>query len=137
MVDIQKLVNAMNEMSRKERSGYHLTLGEAVKTLSELPADAMVKFDFAGRSPCEPHSYRGYYSDIAFEATDQIITVAEFLHTCEDVIGQTFEGYKGGDFAMAEDTPMWVSSWGFDSGVAMMGLKQAGDVVTIVTKQID
>jgi hypothetical protein len=60
----------------------------------------------------EPHSYRGYYSDLAFEGGTSQIEAHELLASCKSAMGKVFTGYKGGDFMMGELTPLWVASYG-------------------------
>lgn len=47
-----------------------------------------------------PHSYRGFYEDIAFEPTNTPTSVADVLAVAQSVIGQTYEGWKGGSYTM-------------------------------------
>jgi len=61
----------------------------------------------------EPHSYRGYYEDIAFEP-DPSATPEEMLDAARSVLGVTFTGYKGGDFKMHEWTDCWIANYGHE-----------------------
>lgn len=56
------------------------------------------------------HSYRGYYSDLAFEHGET--TVADLLKCCRKAIGSTFVGYKGGEYVMDEHTSVYVAEYG-------------------------
>ena len=134
-MDMQKLINTMNEHGRTTRAGYHLTLGQAIDKLKAANAESVVLFDFGG-SPNEAMSYRGYYSDLAFDKKADPITVVEFLEMCREALGKTFTGYKGGDFTMSEDTPLWASEYG-TTGYAIIGLKQTDKAVVLVTKELD
>jgi hypothetical protein len=58
------------------------------------------------------HSYRGYYSDLAFEKLDRKITVGEALKMIKECMGEIFQGYKGGDYMMGRNTPVWLSEYG-------------------------
>ncbi len=136
-MDLQKLMNAMSEAASKERSNYHLTLGGLVEELRNADPSFVVKFDNELGYPSSPESYRGYYSDLSFPPSDDSITVAELLSFSEKAIGETFEGYKGGDFKMTKDTPLWVSAYGSSSGIAIIGVSQKMDTLYLATKQID
>lgn len=57
-------------------------------------------------------SYRGYYSDLAFEPTEDKRKVEELLEVCQAAMGQVFTGYKGGDFVMGALTPLWIAGYG-------------------------
>ena len=134
---MQALVNAMGESAKMERSKYQLTLGEIIKKLDDIDGNKNVIVDIDGfLSVGEPASYRGYYSDLAFEPSDEEITVKDFLKLCKDSNGISFEGYKGGDFKMEDDTPLWISEYGCCSDIAIMDIVD-GDHVTIVTKEIE
>jgi hypothetical protein len=133
-MDLQKLVDTMNETGRLTRANYHVTLGALIKTLEAAPADLLVKFS-GGGSPSEAHSYRGYYSDLAFERGPDLMA-ADVLRQCRAALGAEFEGYKGGDFVMSEDTPLWCSSYG-SCGEAIVSTTLAGDCLILVTRDVD
>ena len=61
-----------------------------------------------------PHSYRGYYEDLAFEPAENV-TVGEMLKCAKEALGQTFSGYKGGDYTMKKYTTVWLANYG-DTG---------------------
>src|SRR5690606_36368854 len=82
------------------------TLGEVIAHLVALPSTQTVERGFT-----HPHSYRGYYEDLAFEPCCEV-TVAHMLETARKALDQTFEGYKGGDYVMTEDTPCWLAEYG-------------------------
>ncbi len=143
-MDIQKLVDVMNETASRERGRYHLTLGTLVAALEGENADMPVIYDMPvtfGRSgkvyPSAPDSYRGYYSDLSFPPSDTPITVGELLREAKDAIGSTFEGYKGGDFTMDAETPLWASPYGSANGIAVMQAEIVGDQLVLRTKQLD
>lgn len=135
MIDIQALVNAMGKAGEETRSQYHLTLGRLVAELEKADGSLSVQFEDGG-APCEPHSYRGYYSDLAFESDPKPITVSEFLDICRQSLGASFEGYKGGDFEMHEATPLWRSNYGVNSEIAIMGTAVIGDRFVLVTRDL-
>ena len=58
------------------------------------------------------HSWRGLYSQLALNPSNETRTVHDTLTELENTIGRTLEGYKGGDFLMDENTPVWCSDWG-------------------------
>jgi len=64
---------------------------------------------------CEPHSYRGYYEQLAFEPAENI-AVGEMLAAAKSALGATYQGYKGGDFTMTDYTDCWLSVYGTASG---------------------
>lgn len=136
-MDIQKLVDTLGKISKDTRSDYHLTLGKAIETLSKFKPEAKVRFDWNQSFPDNPHSYRGYYSDLALKMGDIPCMVKEFKLMLEESLGKTFEGYKGGDFKMSDSTPLWCAQYG-DCGRAIMGLFQVDENnAVILTKEIE
>lgn len=89
MFDMQKLVDAMGDAARAERSNYHLTLGAAIAKLEAMDAALpVICSDDTSSAPGYAMSYRGYYSDLAFApvpATD----VGAFLATCKNALDTT------------------------------------------------
>lgn len=61
-----------------------------------------------------PHSYRGYYEDLAFAPTEYV-TIQAMLNDAKSALGQTFFGWKGGEFAMSEYSRVWLAERG-DTG---------------------
>jgi hypothetical protein len=134
-MDFQALFDAIGAASRDTRKNYHLTLGGLVEALKGAEADAIVRFDVGG-SPTSPHSYRGYYDDLSFEAAAEPVTVERLLVGAENCIGRTFEGYKGGDFLMDAETPLWLAPYGC-TGFAMVGISAQDGNLVIATKSMD
>ncbi len=89
------------------------TLGEIIAHLEKLPRDRILERGFR-----RPHSYRGYYEDLAFEPI-QFIGVGFMLDEARSALGKTFEGYKGGQYKMHEGTDCWLAEWGC-TGVPIM-----------------
>lgn len=134
-MDIQKLIHAMGDAARAARKNYHLTLGGLIEALEKVPADTPVVLDRGGHIH-SPHSYRGYYSDLAFHQGDSATTAGELLTVCKGALGMSFEGYKGGDFLMEEDTPLWIASYGSSSGLAIVSVSQFAGNLLLGTKQL-
>lgn len=83
-----------------------MSLGELIAALSRLDPELVVPFGFGN-----PHSYRGYYDELAFEPRENV-KVGDMLADARSALGATFQGYKGGDFTMTEYTPCWLAEWG-------------------------
>jgi len=133
-MDLQDVADAMTGQSEQTRAEYHLTLGELIDALEDAPADLTVVFgDDEGGAPTKPHSYRGYYTDLGFERTDDEVKVVEFLIDLQDVKGSELRGYKGGDFLMDGDTPLWQAEWGTaGENPPIMDTRVTDDQFTIV-----
>ena len=100
------IMEGMNIQWQKERAKTQATLGEFIEKLSGMPPEKEI--DGLG----VPHSYRGYYCDLAFEGVDGKKTVADTLEMLRGCLGKKFTGYKGGDFWMTERTPIWGADHG-------------------------
>lgn len=137
---LQVMADAIGAEGKRTRAKYQLTLGKLIKSLESSNQRATVECT-NGISPGAPHSYRGYYSDLAFELNDPTVVnlkVKDFLAVCRKVLDTTLEGYKGGDFVMDADTPLWLSAWGEADDVAMMDVMRKDDeTVLIVVKSLE
>lgn len=125
---LQRLVDGMSEKWRQERSETGWTLGTLIAELKKLAPLAVVR-GFGGAD-----SYRGYYSDLAFAPSNTERTVADLLQECEAALGAVFEGYKGGDFTMSDDTPVWISGYGECSSLRIVGIQSHEGVFLPVTR---
>ena len=125
----------------KERGDYQMSLGALIKALQKERTGLLVKITdkhYPGRS----HSYFGYHTDLAFEPTEDPITVAEFLKLCEDSVGKSFitadhfdEFYK--DYVMQIGAPLWISTLGQASQKGIVDLVHTDGYIKIVTKTIE
>ena len=105
MIDFQKVMDMVGDAMRETRKQYHVTLGEMISLLGQADPDAKIGLT-------DPHSYRGYYADLALEPTLELISVKQLIAQLNLVLDKTLEGYKGGDFLMSADTPVWVAHYG-------------------------
>ena len=105
MNQLHTMINEMTETMRKERSETQMTLGKMIERLKTLPAETPIFLS-------EPHSYRGYYADLAFQKPDIAISAARALALCQECVGKSFEGYKGGDYVMGNNAPVWQAYYG-------------------------
>ena len=84
----------------------NLTLGELILALEARDPDLVVPIGFN-----HPHSYRGYYEQLAFEPATNV-TVREMLDAARSALGETYQGWKGGDFMMQSHTYCWLANEG-------------------------
>jgi hypothetical protein len=118
---MQQYINDMLvKMQEIRKDSIQFSLGDIIERLKELPQDIPILLG-------EAESYRGYYTDLSFNPLDEPRTVKEALKEAEKANGSTFEGYKGGDFTMARDTPVWFSHYG-DTGTAIIGITDEGEI---------
>lgn len=117
---MQNIVDGLSAEWQRERSATQLTLGGLITTLeSMLPSELVPDLH-------SPHSYRGYYCDLAFKCSEDKRTVSSLLAECRGCMGKVFEGYKGGDFMMGASTPIWISTYGSASGMKLMAITPDG-----------
>lgn len=121
------------------------TLGKLIAALEPLAAvelkegelPAAIEFEFAGCRPIGLASWRGAYEELAisYEAGSNSfgMKMADFLEILKKAVGEVFVGYKGGNFLMDEDTPLWVANDGCVEHTAVVGIKDDGYKVTILT----
>jgi len=125
----------------KQHGQYQMSLGGLIKALQKERTGLLVKITdkhYPGRS----HSYFGYHTDLAFEPTEDPITVAEFLKECEDAVGKSFitadhfdEFYK--DYVMQIGAPLWISTLGQASQKGIVDLVPTDGYIKLVTKTIE
>lgn len=105
-MDLQHMIDGWNAAEQKVRSGSQMTLGELIETLESMSSDIIIQ------GIGDPHSYRGYYCDLAFRPKNHKVTSGGLLKDCRSVMGRTLTGYKGGEFLMGESTPVWIAHYG-------------------------
>lgn len=122
-MNLQAVVDGMSQQWMKERAESQMTLGSLIKALAAMPADAQVqKIE-------RPHSYRGYYSDLAFEPCEGTMPAGDLLALCKSCMGEKFTGWKGGDFWMSGGTPVWIADEG-SCGLKIVGINEDGSFQT-------
>ena len=148
-MDFQALIDAINTASKNTRSDYQMTLGKLIEELEkvenkELQVIAVNQDNKEDILMVDNgvDSYRGYYSDFAIEYVydpDEVCatTVAQLLPVLKNSVGETFVGYKGGDFLMDENTPVWMANYGSCPGLAVMSVTVDEEAVIFNFKKID
>lgn len=120
---IQAMVDGMSAAWQKERSATQMTLGKMISALEAMITDKQVQ------RLGHLHSYRGYYSDLAFEVKPGTMNAQDLTGLCREAMGKVYEGYKGGDYMMGESTPMWIAEYGC-CGDKLMGFAPDGSLLT-------
>lgn len=83
-----------------------MTVGEILDHLRRLDPNRLTRWMFGN-----PHSYRGYYEQVAMSILDVRQSVGDEILGVECCLG-LHEGYKGGSFMMSPSTPVWVADYG-------------------------
>ncbi|MEK8141775.1 hypothetical protein NKH18_01400 [Streptomyces sp. M10(2022)] len=80
-----------------------MTLNELTTLLGKTDPELVLPNGFTN-----PHSYRGYYDELAFEPAENV-TVGSMLSAAWSADGATYTGYKGGEYTMTSDTTCWIA----------------------------
>lgn len=137
MLQLQTIIDGMSAEWQRERTERMMTLGKLIDLLKKMPQDRPIVFDFdLSVSPLSLMSYRGYYCDLAVDRTEpgDIVTVESFLEICKDAMGNTFTGYKGGEFLMGKTTPIWISEYGNSENLGIESVVWDEDNYLVVIK---
>jgi hypothetical protein len=113
-----------------DRGAYStVVLAELLAKLERRPQASQVRFNFGYFEPYDLTSYRGYYDHLALCYTGLGERAKPFPHVGALVArlkvamaGEVFEGWKGGDYAMGPETPVWVANPGDASGTTLIGI---------------
>lgn len=147
-MDYQKVFDDAHAVERAEemKTSEQSMLGELVILLATVSNDELpVVFDDGVWWPVDLDSWRGSYCELALSYTkeEEKWTVACVLKMLKDALGETFQGYKGGDYLMGKNTPVWVASYGSSHGFdrndngdyqAVVGVDIREDAVVIITE---
>ena len=124
----------------KQRAQHQMTLGSLIKALKRERTGLLVKITDK-HYPSNTHSYFGQHTDLAFEPSEDPITVAELLKECESSIGKSFitadhfdEFYK--DYVMQVSAPLWISTLGQASKKGIVDLVPTDGYIKLVIETI-
>lgn len=112
MINLQNMINNMNEIM-KERSGKEYNLGMLINDLEKYKdSDMVIKLD-TGFYPKNFDSWRGSYCELSltYDLKEKTLAKDLYLEAVESD-GETFEGYKGGEFTMNKKTPIHQANYG-------------------------
>jgi len=99
MNDQDILQAALDRMTKDwfaERSRTQMTLGKLIDVLESMDRTTLVNLG-------DPHSYRGYYSDLGLTPCDA--TVQDLLNDCRSAMCRVFSGDTGGVYANHQNNP--------------------------------
>jgi hypothetical protein len=147
-MDLQTYLDKAIKANRQQRmlSSDQLTLGDLIDKLEPIVKrqpdrielygeEASVRYDFEYLFPTEIDSWRGSYAELAlnYKIDGEEMTVSAFLQMLKDTVGKTLTGYKGGEFTMDRDTPVWVANYGNSGNTAVVEVVDNEYVVILVT----
>lgn len=125
-----------------------LNLGELIEALEKMSTHnddgdpVTIRFDFGSAIPTTLDSWRGDYSHLALgyeltgydgEGDYDNCTVESLLNHLKSSIGETFHGWKGGEYVANADKEVWIANSGNFDNTAIVGLIDQGHYVVIET----
>ena len=114
-----------------------MTLGELISALERKDEAKHVYFDFVYFAPDGVSSYRGDYSQLAITYSDGgAMLVGDFLSILREANGKEFTGYKGGQYLMHSNTPLWVANNGEAGRTAVVDVNDLDGAVVISTAKL-
>ena len=149
-----------------------LLLGEIILKLEAVKNKKLPLFiDLMDKRPMGIDSWRGDYGELSIQTEDfgqyntgivkektpygdmhemKIIgcenpTTAEWIGVLKEAVGKMFVGFKGGDFLMSEDTPVYLAEYGeayFKTGdriadrVYFVDVREDADKVYLITELV-
>lgn len=93
-------------MNEKHGGPDQMTVGEILHRLRRIHPGGPTRWSLG-----LPHSYRGYYDQVAVTVHAHESTVSEAIDVIERCLA-TFAGWTSGEYTMREDTPVWVAAAG-------------------------
>ena len=130
-MDFQKLIDEISRQQRELRTQSMFTLGNLIDELEKYPKEWEVLIEPFHLVPLSFHSYRGYYHDLCLtyatreESLGEEVSVGKLLEMCNEANGKEFTGYKGGEFLMDRETPIWISDYDYSTGMAIEKIEEA------------
>lgn len=99
-----------------------------------------VYFDFCRQDAlAEIDSYRGSYDHLAIgwgNIFPKKTSVSALIAALELCVGKEFEGYKGGDYTMNRDTPVWCANWSEAGSTAIVGVYDGEYQIVLRTRYV-
>lgn len=136
-MDMQEYINNQIKAQRALvlAASDQLTLGELIAKIEPIAEkqkqritdgreEAQVYFDFEYLHPTRLISWRGSYAELSlcYSTEGDAMPVSKFLEKLKEAVGKTFYGYKGGNFQMSRQTPIWVANYGNAGNTAVIGV---------------
>ena len=142
------------QRARELAESNQLTLGELILKVEAIANqvkermgtadEPLVQYDFEYLYPTALNSWRGIYAELAlnfvhqdYENKNKQLNISQFLELLRGAVGKEYTGYKGGEFVMSRQTPIWVANYGNSGRTAVVDVKLDYWVVIITQYQKD
>lgn len=138
-MQFQTMMNALVFKAVQEEMAQKgiITIGELILKMENISNldDYLVALPderFAG----EIDSYRGHYDHLAIGGQDGPRKASSFLEELRSCLGKEFKGYKGGEFIMNKNTPIWVADYSCcGEGVLGIQVDEAQKIISIIAEE--
>ena len=138
------------QRNRRFATSAQLTLGQIIDKLEKCglkhgdnDEPKQVDYDFSSAIPTTLYSWRGSYSELAlgfklsgYDNNDEHFakTTAEtLLLEFKNAVDKEYTGWKGGEFTMDRDTPIWVSNEGNSGNTGIIDVVDDGWRIILMT----
>ncbi len=154
---LHSIVNEQRKSRFKDSP--QLSLGQLIELLEKfLPNNEMVRekykeditvrFDFEYAIPTGLSSWRGSYNELAIEfdfvgyehfgeERPKDMTLVGFIDLLKSAMGKEFTGWKGGEFVMHENTPLWVANPGNSGETGIIGVLNNEYEIILITDRCE
>ncbi len=138
-----------NERRSILQTSPQLTLGQLIKKIEGInpvynigseEKEKQVVFDFCSAVPTELDSWRGSYCELAlgyeldeFNKESHYVSVSGFLKELKGALNRFFCGWKGGEYLMDKNTPIWVDNPGYCHKTAIINVIEDDNKVWLIT----
>jgi len=136
--DVMKELRRIQRLSAIEKGV--MTLGEIIDALESVDQYCNngdikeVTYDFGYFVPTDLDSWRGSYENLALGYNnDEAPLLTDLIERCKRADGATYMGWKGGDYLMTMDTPVYVSNPGEACDTGIIGVHDAGWKIVLQT----
>lgn len=105
-----------------------ITLAGLIAGLEGCDPEREVMLDYCGLGPTNFASYRGYYDHLALGYQEgHRIRAGELLELARAEVGSQHFGYKGGEYRMTLETPVWIANHGDCWGQGIESVDSGGE----------
>lgn len=111
-----------------------MTIGALITRLRELSPSTDVRYVFGGCPDLRVASYRGYYDEAALgwqggDYGTEGVLAHDLAKALETQIGTVMTGWKGGEYPITRETPVWCDNAGNFSSCAVVGVTDYGQIL--------
>lgn len=149
-MNLQTFLDGAVKSARQARlkNSDQITLGELIEKIEPIvknqkrivekySSEAYVCFDFPSVVPTGIGSWRGSYDELSLDFDMQkdaeTMPVTKFFNLLKGAMGNSFTGYKGGEYTMDKNTPIWVDNYGHANNTAVIDVVDNEYSVILIT----